>query len=251
MGQKLLKIWRMIRSGRGNVVLMLFFRHIPIWLLRYQRFYIGFTAKPGEGIDLSAMSPIFKRLEFARATPNDVDDLVELCPQKTREKYLKRFERGNICMIAKSHGKCVGMVWADTQQQHREIELNCRFMIPGECAWIYDAFIAQRFRSRGVYLALSIYFIQHTNFRGFYGFMSAENQATLKSHSRLGAELIREVYFFSLFGLTCHIVKDLQSPDHTSRQIIWSSLLRRMPSIDLTGDQLEEEVAGQVVSNTV
>ena len=235
MVQKIRKMWRLLKQGKTSALFSILSSNIPIWLFRYTRFYVGFSTNPVQDIGTDRVARMFRNISFHVIDKEDVPKLVELNPQKSKDKLYSRLEQGNRGVIAEYRGRAIGMIWLDENPVHVEKELFCSFRIPDNSGWIYDAYIAQRFRSRGIYIAMAIWGLQHTDLRKFYGFMDAENLASVKTHSRLGAEIVYEIKFLSILGLCFHAIRR-PGQDKRACRVIWSVIWGIMPKIELRLD---------------
>ncbi len=238
MVQKVRKMWRLLVQGKTSALFSILSSNIPIWLFRYTRFYVGFSTNPVQDIGTDRVARLFRNVSFHLIGEEDVPKLVELNPQKSAEKLYSRLRQGNRGVIAEYRGKAIGMIWLDENPVHVEKELFCSFRIPDQSGWIYDAYIAQRFRSRGIYIAMAIWGLQYTDLRKFYGFMDAENLASVKTHSRLGAEIVYEIKFFSILGICRHAIRR-PGESEKNKKVLWSVIWGTMPKIELRLDSAD------------
>lgn len=212
MVQQLAKLLKLIRDGRGQIVLMMLYNYIPWWFFRYMKFYIGYADEAGEALDQKLLKRMARNYTFRFGTIEDLPVIQTMFPGKNIENLRKRFERNDVCGLAFHGDYCIGMTWLGTSRLNEESKVRCSFRIEENCVWVYDAFVAREHRSKGVYLALGKWVTINSNYDLYYGFMVGLNAASLKTHARLGAILVYDMKFISLFGISLHRYKNLLNP---------------------------------------
>ncbi len=229
------KMIKLMRDGRGQLVLMALYNYIPLWLFRYINFYVGYSGRAGEDIELKLLHRLQRRFVFRHATVEDLPLIQTLFPGKNIDNLRRRFERNDDCFIALEGEKCIGMAWLGTSRLNKENKVNCTFRIEENCVWVYDAFVTREYRSKGVYLALGKYATTSSNYDKYYGFMVGMNAASLKTHKRLGAIIVYKMRFISFFGVSFYRYENMLDKSKPVKAI-WSGVFGKPVIIDMEQD---------------
>ncbi|KAA3657321.1 MAG: hypothetical protein DWQ10_13590, partial [Calditrichaeota bacterium] len=109
MVQQLAKLIKLIRDGRGQIVLMMLYNYIPWWLFRYLNFYIGYADEAGEALDQKLLNRLGRNYSFRFGTIEDLPLIQTMFPGKNLDNLRRRFEQNHVCILALYGDECVGM----------------------------------------------------------------------------------------------------------------------------------------------
>lgn len=238
MINQLKKVIQLIQKGQGNLILFALYNYVPFWLFRYFRIYVGFTDIVERDVN-ERIKRIMDRFEMRFATADDIELLRGLIPNKSVASFQERFDRHDTCGICIQNGKCLAVLWLCSERVQYEKKLNCKFLIPDNSAWVYDVYVHKNYRSRGIYMALALWVEANIEFDRYYGFMIDNNNASLKSHDRLGAKIVYEIRVFSLFGAVRHSLLDLTHPELGWKKQ-WTIGKQEIPTLDVSNHLLTE-----------
>jgi len=113
----------------------------------------------------------------------------------------RRFAEGEKCAVALDGDEIVGYAWFSDQPGHVEARFRYDVPIPEDAIYGYDAFIKPEYRLRGVWLQLQKYLWEAAHEMGRRSVLTLVdygNDASLKSHLRLGYRVVRIVTFIRI-----------------------------------------------------
>jgi ribosomal protein S18 acetylase RimI-like enzyme len=137
--------------------------------------------------------------ELAREFPSEVLDasdtaaIAEMATfdrWRTVEEIRGRLAKGHLCVVLKKNGGVAGFAWADPDEVN---DATCDYALGTSEAYLYDAFVAPRFRGRelAVYMRTESY--KHLRRLGrstFYCICEYFNTPALKFKDKLGADRV-------------------------------------------------------------
>lgn len=113
----------------------------------------------------------------------------------------KRFEDGNICIVAKAGEKFAGFLWL-ALDHYDENEVRCRFWVaPPECAWDFDIYVEPEFRLGRTLARLwdaANSLLAERGVLWSYSQISSFNPDSLRAHARLGGKKVGSASFLCL-----------------------------------------------------
>jgi GNAT superfamily N-acetyltransferase len=140
--------------------------------------------------------------EVRFATADDLDGMTGL--QHKRALFVRRFEEGDLCVIALVDGRVVGYEWFSDQPVHHEAGWNYRIDIPCGYVYAYDAYIDPAYRNTGVWLRFKAYladWMTACGKRGVLTFVDYGNWPSLRTHLRFGFRPTETVLALRIIGL--------------------------------------------------
>jgi len=139
---------------------------------------------------------------------SDAPDILLRWRQSTREDYVKRLHRGDVCFLARIEDVPLAYVWiAFNEWKHPQLEYTFPL---DKSVWLYDVFSDPAHRRQGVYATLLHYVMQWLEQRGYervYGLILRGNVATWVAHKRGGFLPYQEVAYRRLGFLAYQKVK--------------------------------------------
>jgi ribosomal protein S18 acetylase RimI-like enzyme len=123
--------------------------------------------------------------------PGDVPAVAACTPWNTEQIVRARLAKGDLCVVLKSGGEIAGYTWADLE---RVSDSTFAFPLgPGE-AYLYDAYVAPKFRGRSLAPYLRTESYKHLRAAGRHAFYSISdffNTPAIKFKRKLNAEVVR------------------------------------------------------------
>lgn len=128
----------------------------------------------------------------------------------------RRFEQGGRCFIARRKGEIAGYLWINVGK-YIEDEVRCTYHLhpPENSAWDYDVFVFPKHRLSFTFPRLWEHVNQVLESQGItnsYSRVSYSNTNSLKSHKKLGSQIMGAIYFLNLRKL--QIAVSLQFSPH-------------------------------------
>jgi ribosomal protein S18 acetylase RimI-like enzyme len=152
----------------------------PFWLFRE-----GVTAHQFEWPELAREFP------SSVLETGDIHAVAACTPWNTEQVVRARLAKGDLCIVLKSGGEIAGYTWAAFE---RVSDSTFAFpLCPGE-AYLYDAYIAPRFRGRSLAPYLRVESYKHLRAAGRHAFYSISdffNTPAIKFKRKLNAEVVR------------------------------------------------------------
>lgn len=125
--------------------------------------------------------------------PTDAAAIAEMATfdhWRTAEIVRRRLERGHLCVLLKNSGRLAAFAWADLNDVN---DVTSTFVLgPGE-AYLYDAFVAPRFRGRGLAVFMRTESYKHLRRMGrdtFFCICEYFNTPAIKFKNKLGADRV-------------------------------------------------------------
>jgi len=123
----------------------------------------------------------------------DASDIpaVAACVSRTEEQIRARLNKGHQCIVLKNGGTVAGYTWADFSELS---DAACDYELSPGQAYLYDAYIAPKFRGRGLapYMRVEAYRHMHQADRHtFFSISDYFNSPAIKFKEKLNAEAIR------------------------------------------------------------
>lgn len=140
--------------------------------------------------------------EVRFATACDLDALTRL--QDKRALFLRRFEEGDLCLVALVDGRVVGYEWFSDRSVHQEAGWDYRIDIPPGYVYAYDAYIDPAYRNTGVWLRFKACLADWMTACGKQGvltFVDYGNWPSLRTHLRFGFQPTETVLALRIMGL--------------------------------------------------
>ncbi len=223
-------LWPLIRNGQLDIVLDLIFVKVsdiisksPFpFFLYYNRFLI-LKYELNRGQKRRKLSSIEIRL----ATASDLSALEQLVARG--DEINMRIARGDLCFIASSNDKIVGMVWVRITDQHVETLQNYRVVLPPHSCWLFDGYIAPQYRLRGVWVNLMAEINGYLKCHGVqeaYCMINSINSLSLQTHLAFGFQIQTQVRYLKLMGIHIHIIRALNGPAGRKYQVQISRKLK-------------------------
>lgn len=152
----------------------------PYWLFRE-----GTAAHQTDWPELAAEFP---------STVLEAGDIpvMTACSQwNTEERLRTRLAKGHLCVVLKHEGQIAGYTWADLD---RVSDYACTFPLGADEAYLYDAYIAPKFRGRSLAPYLRAESYKHLHAAGrhvFYSVSDFFNTPAIKFKRKLNADVMR------------------------------------------------------------
>lgn len=131
---------------------------------------------------------------------NQSDQIVSQFPRPSHV-IRKRYDAGNICIVAKVGDKFAGFLWL-ALDHYDEDEVRCRYWIPSsDSVWDFDVYVEPEFRLgrtlARLWEAANTYLAEIGVGRS-YSQISSFNPDSLRAHARLGGEKVGSANFLCL-----------------------------------------------------
>lgn len=174
------RVIKVISGGRSRVV----------------RYYIVAQPVPSPFVAVCRPSDTEKVEEM-----REWDPLIGVFPRPA-EELKSRFDRGHLCLAAKSKGNFAGYLWF-ARDWYEETEVRCRFVLvePLSSAWDYDAYVDPRYRLGRTFARLwdaGNERLAASGVRWTFSRISAFNAQSLQSHRRLGIQILETLTFICI-----------------------------------------------------
>ena len=108
-----------------------------------------------------------------------------------------RFEQAAVCITALKADELIGFLWL-TLGPYQEDEVRCRYVPEGTAAWDFDVYVKPSHRDGIAFLKLwdeANGFLAAHGVQSSLSRISAFNEGSLRSHSRMGARRIAALLF--------------------------------------------------------
>lgn len=115
-----------------------------------------------------------------------------------------RFNRGEICGVARLNSEVVSYCWVAFQQAEVG-EINRTIKLRNNELYLYDAFTLPDYRGRGLFPALLTAILGFAKSQGYSRaliFSLRENRPSVRGIEKAGFSLFQSIYFFKSLGLT-------------------------------------------------
>jgi len=144
------------------------------------------------------------------ATPDDLD-AIAACVAKPTAQLRARFAQNDLCFLAQAGDAVVSVEWVAFRRYWLE-EVNYTFDPGPQGIFLYDAYTAPEWRLRGIHVSVLQYLVEslqgHSVAR-VYCHITHGNDLSLQTHLRFGFKIVQYITHVRIFGLSCHLVKDL------------------------------------------
>ena len=131
-------------------------------------------------------------------------------------EYRRRLEADHKGFLAESNGKLVGVYWINMGNEHVEREKFCRFRLPPDTAWAYDAAVLPAWQLSGVFAHLlfhSLEYVRKHERTRICGYASWFNKESLRAHYSFGHEPLLSVCVINVLGLRLYRTSRPQSSE--------------------------------------
>lgn len=188
-----------------------------LWRLTRCGIHMSIILMTQENAQGTQTSDLPADLEVSELTPTDIDDLLALQPDVTREQFIAEFDAGRLCFGLRHHGVLVGKVWCDLHAVNEPAIY--RPLGPDE-AYLFAAYTAPAFRGRNIAPALRTACYRALRARGktlIWSFSNYHNGAARQFKKKLGAiegPVQIHVDLFRRWSIRCTLAK--RSPRKTS-----------------------------------
>ena len=130
-----------------------------------------------------------------------------------REKFERRISQGVPCIIAKKEEEIVGYMWFKEAQGDSFLTNSMWLFSPERMdgLWGFDIFVNPAYRMRGLFTYILHAVYEEAKRRGYgtiYGEVFYTNEISIKSQMRIGYEIVKDVRYYSIFGLKIYVVAD-------------------------------------------
>jgi L-amino acid N-acyltransferase YncA len=182
------------------------FEKIPLSPIKISKFYI-LILKDFQNSQI-------KRKGYGRTrigTPADIGNMCLL--ENKREIFSHRFKTNQACLIAENDETLLGYLWFSSGRHYIEETCQYRITVPANAVYAFDAFIAPRYRMRGVWVLLQMAMIAHINTRKKNTVIIAidyGNNGSIISHARFGYTFMKEVVSIQIFNNYHFIEKNIE-----------------------------------------
>jgi len=150
---------------------------------------------------------------ICRANESDMEQLAALLgrrygprthmSEKYRDIFLKRFRDGNECFVAKIGTEIVGYNWIIYDQKVQLAEGYRIIHLKDDEVYTHDAYTSEVWRGKGIHTAglnQMLLFLQQSGYQRVYTYANTDNKSSLKTHHRLGWELLGSILYFKPRG---------------------------------------------------
>jgi GNAT superfamily N-acetyltransferase len=139
-------------------------------------------------------------LAFGRLARSDSAEYLAFHPGEAIAEIERRFDRGDLCFLARSEGRIVGAVWT-TRASPAVRYLHTTLAIAPDDVYLYDAYTAPDLRGRRIAPTLYRDVLTHHRAAGVRRAIAAilpENRATMRSLAEAGFRVIGRVGYVQL-----------------------------------------------------
>lgn len=128
---------------------------------------------------------------------DSADAVLEKMP-RPRKELEARFSAGSKCFVAEIHGELTGFCWLHAGTFYDwEIAVSFAPSPPEQCVWDFDLYVVPKFRLGPTFVTLWAAIREYLLERGIRWSVSrvwAENDASLRTHLRMGAMPVGSAY---------------------------------------------------------
>ena len=146
--------------------------------------------------------------EIKKGTIDDVESMCKLVNKKY--KYINRFKFGDNCVLGIIDGNIIGFEWYSTHPYHKEERTGYRIKIPNDSIYLYDAYIHEKYRIRGLWLKFKSYLaeiMRKTGKKRIITIIDFNNDLSIRTHERLGFKKFKFVLAMRLWKKSIFIEK--------------------------------------------
>jgi len=192
-----LRLWR--EGKRDEIRAALNRQLMPAWFFRRNEMVIT---------RLSRVRPLPRPLENVTVrwgTPADEDALLRIRPRE--DGYGRNFAKGDLLVVGEVSGEVASFNWFETDRVHVSRANAYTFDMGEGAAWVYGFEVEPRFRMSGVFHKHWVVAMELLAERGIgrvYGSIQADNPRSIKSHRRLGFEILYTFRVLRLGGMIHH-----------------------------------------------
>lgn len=170
-------------------------RRLPSWLLRYDHTYLVHSKGP------KLITRDYTGYEVRYAGADDVGLMTRAGVDGQLFKH--RLGRGDNCVLVLHQGRVVTWSWAATGTIFLKLS-GVSIDLPPDSFFLYDIYTTPEERLKGFITTCFKYQLEHyreSNRTVIYGVIAASNTPSLKTHYRMGFELVGETYCLTILSI--------------------------------------------------
>jgi ribosomal protein S18 acetylase RimI-like enzyme len=162
--------------------------------------YYIYLEQPPES-EASDTKMIKDNLQLRLANKDDIEEMLSF-PDRLddRDKFIKRLDRGDHCILARYTGKIVGFSWATTSFYEF---LHFKYELDDNEAYLYDAYTASAYRGLKIAYHLRNRLYKELEKNGkfkFYSVTIKSNKAAVRFKRNIQAKVIENGFHLNLFN---------------------------------------------------